>query len=253
MVYCWKRPNVGGGWVRILWLVCGFWGGFFGHFECGVCCSVVGCLFFFLSSFCCLQIEQEEQLEEMTCCSRWIARQTVCIKWTPLSQDIPYPPTPPTPLRHAAHLSVINTHLFDASENQPYSLCIDDLQHWQRVELKLCIIQSGHLKDLAISALHQQKDRWRLGWGSLVFLRVLFRSPGEGGRVEEEAGFSFYLFCELYIGCWFPLCNIVQVICIDWENAFYTVFHNKVLNVHTDVFCVLAGTLSSFCCFHILS
>lgn len=26
----------------------------------------------------------------------------------------------------------------------------------------------------------------------------------------------------------------MQAICIDWENAFYTVFHNKVLNVHTD-------------------
>lgn len=26
----------------------------------------------------------------------------------------------------------------------------------------------------------------------------------------------------------------MQAICIDWENAFYTVFHNKVLNVHTE-------------------
>lgn len=76
------------------------------------------------------------------------------------------------------------------------------------------------------------------GGGSLVFLRVLIRSPTEGSRVEEEAGFSFYLFCGLYIVFCFPLCNIVQVIYIDWENAFYTVFHNKVLNVHTDiVFC----------------
>ena len=26
----------------------------------------------------------------------------------------------------------------------------------------------------------------------------------------------------------------MQVICIDWKNAFYTLFHNKVLNVHMD-------------------
>lgn len=35
------------------------------------------------------------------------------------------------------------------------------------------------------------------------FQRVLIRSPTEGSRVEEEAGFSFYLFfffsCGLYI------------------------------------------------------
>lgn len=39
-----------------------------------------------------------------------------------------------------------------------------------------------------------------------VSLRVHFRSPRQGSRVEEEAGFSFYLFCELYIGFCFPLC-----------------------------------------------
>lgn len=101
-----------------------------------------------------------------------------------------------------------------------------------------CFIYSGHIKGL-ISVQHQQKDkqmvsevyRWRLqclgGGGSLVFLRVLIRSPTEGSRVEEEAGFSFYLFCGLYIGFCFPLCNIVQVIYIDWENAFYTVFHKS--------------------------
>lgn len=77
-----------------------------------------------------------------------------------------------------------------------------------------------------------------MGW-VLGFQRVLSRSPAEGSRVEEEAGFSFYLFFFflwiIYIyGFCFPLCNIVQAICIDWENAFYTVFHNKVLNVHTD-------------------
>lgn len=78
------------------------------------------------------------------------------------------------------------------------------------------------------------------GGGSFGFLRVLSRSPTEGSRVEEEAGFSFYLFSVDYILVCFPLCNIVQVICIDWENAFYTVFHNKVLSVHTDiVFCAL--------------
>lgn len=69
----------------------------------------------------------------------------------------------------------------------------------------------------------------------MALLRVLFRGPKEGSRVEEQAGFCFYLFCELYIGFCFPLCIIVQVICIDWENALYTVSHNKVLNVHTDI------------------
>lgn len=38
-----------------------------------------------------------------------------------------------------------------------------------------------------------------VGW-LLGFLRLLFRSPTGGSRVEEEAGFSFYLFCGLYIG-----------------------------------------------------
>jgi len=76
---------------------------------------------------------------------------------------------------------------------------------------------------------------WRLRWGWSLVSSVLLRSPAEGRRVEEEAGFSFYLFSPwvIYWFC-FPLCNIVQAICIDWENAFYTVFHNKVLNVHTD-------------------
>lgn len=32
-----------------------------------------------------------------------------------------------------------------------------------------------------------------MGW-VLGFQRVLIRSPTEGSRVEEEAGFSFYLF-----------------------------------------------------------
>lgn len=32
-----------------------------------------------------------------------------------------------------------------------------------------------------------------MGW-LLGFLRVLIRSPTEGSRVEEEAGFSFHLF-----------------------------------------------------------
>lgn len=58
--------------------------------------------------------------------------------------------------------------------------------------------------------LHQQKDRrmvsevyrWRLqcvfrGMAHWFFLRVVNRSPTEGSRVEEEAGFSFYLFCGL--------------------------------------------------------
>lgn len=72
-----------------------------------------------------------------------------------------------------------------------------------------------------------------VGW-VLGFQRVLIRSPTEGSRVEEEAGFSFYLFLWIIYWFCFPLCNIVQAICIDWENAFYTVFHNKVLNVHTD-------------------
>lgn len=72
-----------------------------------------------------------------------------------------------------------------------------------------------------------------MGW-VLGFQRVLIRSPTEGSRVEEEAGFSFYLFLWIIYWFCFPLCNIVQAICIDWENAFYTVFHNKVLNVHTD-------------------
>lgn len=35
----------------------------------------------------------------------------------------------------------------------------------------------------------------------MVFQRVLIRSPTEGSRVEEEAGFSFLsYFCGLYIG-----------------------------------------------------
>lgn len=80
---------------------------------------------------------------------------------------------------------------------------------------------------------------WEGGKGdcSLVFLRLLMKCPTEGSRVEEEAGFSFYLFFLWIIYCFFfrfPLCNIVQVICIDCETAFYTVFHNKVLNVHTE-------------------
>lgn len=37
---------------------------------------------------------------------------------------------------------------------------------------------------------------WEGGAGdcSLVFLRLLMKCPTEGSRVEEEAGFSFYLF-----------------------------------------------------------
>lgn len=42
-----------------------------------------------------------------------------------------------------------------------------------------------------------------MGW-VLGFQSVLIRSPTEGSRVEEEAGFSFYLFffsfCGLEIG-----------------------------------------------------
>lgn len=37
-----------------------------------------------------------------------------------------------------------------------------------------------------------------MGW-VLGFQRVLIRSPTEGSRVEEEAGFSFYLFSVDYI------------------------------------------------------
>lgn len=76
------------------------------------------------------------------------------------------------------------------------------------------------------------------GMSVCAFRRVLIRSPTEGSRVEEEAGLSFFYFFIFFFSCglsyWFcfPLCNIVQAICIDWENAFYTVFHNKVLNVH---------------------
>lgn len=66
---------------------------------------------------------------------------------------------------------------------------------------------------------------------------MLIRSPAGGSRVAEEAGFSFFLFSVADKLFCFPLCNIVQAICIDWENAFYTVFHNKVLNVHTSAAC----------------
>lgn len=38
-----------------------------------------------------------------------------------------------------------------------------------------------------------------MGWVH-GFQRVLIRSPTEGSRVEEEAGFSFFFFCGLYIG-----------------------------------------------------
>lgn len=136
---------------------------------------------------------------------------------------------PSFPFRHAAHLSAIKAH--SPSPRQSTVGCKqvmgghhdwsseqgggEDGKAGTRYQSKL---NSGSLLiicpglSITVTSHCERRDA---GWAR-GFQRVLIRSPAGGSRVEEEAGFSFF-FSVGNIQVYFPLCNIVQAICIDWK------------------------------------